>query len=234
MQTYRDLFNQYVKTFDIKDKKILLKFHHTYRVVEYARLIAESIGADLFKAELCALFHDIARFTQWERYHTFDDSSSVNHGDLGCTIIKEHFKDLPYLELVLFTTRNHNKYEIQETENEEYKLYTKIVRDADKIDILLEQGNEIHENDLQRSEEVFSSILKQELVKNQEVKNEVDEVIQLLSFVFDIYFSYTFSYLLEKRIIENKVHLLSCYTKDRRFEEIEDHLKKYMYKKVEG
>lgn len=112
MQKYRNLFNQYVKTFNMKDKMILLKFHHTYRVVEYAHQIAESVGVDTFKAELCALFHDIARFTQWDKYHTFHDSQSIDHGDLGCTLIKEHFSEIPYLELVLFTTRNHNKFRI--------------------------------------------------------------------------------------------------------------------------
>lgn len=233
IKEYTDLFNQYVKNFDLKDKMILLKFHHTYRVMEYARRIALSIGADSFKAVLCSLFHDIARFHQWTKYHTFHDSVSVDYGNLGVIILKEKFKNLPYFDLVLFTTRNHNKLAIEKTNNEEYVLYTKIVRDADKMDILLEQGNTMDENNLEINKNVIKSIWENKMIKKEDVKNEADNILKLLSFTFDIYFNYTYQWILENRIIENKIHLLTCYVENKELEKIEKILKEYINKKVE-
>ena len=35
------------------------------------------------------MLHDIARFEQVKRYHTFVDRNSVNHGELGVKILFE-------------------------------------------------------------------------------------------------------------------------------------------------
>ena len=43
MKEYMSIFNKYVKGFDLKNKNIMRKFHHTYRVVEYANDIAVSL-----------------------------------------------------------------------------------------------------------------------------------------------------------------------------------------------
>ena len=88
MKEYMSIFNKYVKGFDLKNKNIMRKFHHTYRVVEYANDIAVSLKLnddDIVLAKVCALFHDIARFIQATQYNTFIDSKSFDHGD----------KDLP-------------------------------------------------------------------------------------------------------------------------------------------
>lgn len=43
MKLYREFFNPYFKEFDIYDQDILDKFHHTYRVMEYSKLITDSL-----------------------------------------------------------------------------------------------------------------------------------------------------------------------------------------------
>lgn len=35
-------------------------------------------------AYLCAVYHDIGRFEQLKRYHTFLDYKSIDHAQLGC------------------------------------------------------------------------------------------------------------------------------------------------------
>ena len=232
MQEYFNMFNQYVKTFDFKDKMIRNKFHHTYRVMEYAEEIAESLNVDTFKAKLCALFHDIGRFEQWKNYQTFSDFESIDHGDLGCKIINNHFNDIPNKDLVLFTTKNHNKLNIPNN-NEEYELYTKIIRDADKLDIMIEQSNEINDDYFYLKDEIVDTVFQNKMVKNELLEHEVDHIIRLICFIFDINFKYTFKYLLDKKVIENKIHLLKCYIEDDRLEKIEKHLIEYINKKVE-
>jgi len=233
MQEYFDIFNKYVKTFDFKQKMIRDKFHHTYRVVEYASKIAESIGADIFKAKLCALFHDIGRFNQWKNYQTFIDSNSADHGDLGYQVINEVFSDIPNKDLVLFTTKNHNKLNMDKNDDNEEELYTKIVRDADKLDIMIEQLNNITDNQFEIKEELLESIFNNNLVQNKAISSDIDSILRMLCFTYDINFKYTFKYLLDKKIIENKIHLLECYIEDERLEKVKNHLMEYINKKVE-
>lgn len=232
MQEYLNMFNKYVKTFDFKDKMIREKFHHTYRVMEYAGQIAESLGVDTFKAKLCALFHDVGRFNQIKNYQTFDDSKSIDHGDLGYEIINKEF-DIPNKELVLFTTKNHNKLTIEENSDKDRELYTKIIRDADKLDIMLEQVNTISDNNFEVKEEIINAILNNKMVKNELLENEIDYIFRMMSFVFDVNFKYTLKYILNKKIIENKIHLLECYIEDKSLEKVKKHLIEYINKKVE-
>lgn len=232
MKEYLKLFNNYVKTFDYKDKMILDKFHHTYRVMDFCKQIALSIHADTKIAQLCGLFHDIGRFEQYQKYQTYFDVCSVDHGDLGVSILKEHFNSIENYDLILFATKNHNKLIIEETEDSKKLLFTKIVRDADKLDIMKEQGLIIKDLKATVNEEILSQLFSNQLVHDQTLKTDVDYVFRLLGFIYDINFKYTYQYILNNHIIENKINLLECYIEDERLEELKKHLIEYCMKKV--
>ena len=126
----------------------------------------------------------------------------------------------------------HNKLNIQNS-NEEYELYTKIIRDADKLDIMVEQLNEIKDDYFYLKDEIVNAVFKNKMIQNELLEHEVDYIIRLMCFIFDINFKYTFNYILDKKIIENKIHLLKCYIEDNRLEKIENYLIEYINKKVE-
>ena len=68
-----------------------LKLQHTLNVLENARRIVEGENFDTHTARLCllaALYHDVGRFEQYLRYHTFRDRESCNHGQMGVRILK--------------------------------------------------------------------------------------------------------------------------------------------------
>lgn len=55
-----------------------------------AKLIASKSNfnkEDIELATIAGLLHDYARFEQWTKYHTHDDSKSVDHGDLAVKIL---------------------------------------------------------------------------------------------------------------------------------------------------
>lgn len=232
MKEYLKLFNNYVKTFDYKDKMILDKFHHTYRVMDFCKQIALSIHADTKIAQLCGLFHDIGRFEQYRKYQTYSDIYSTDHGDLGVSILKEHFNSIENYNLILFTTKNHNKLIIEETEDSKKLLFTKIVRDADKLDIMKEQGLIIKDWKPMINEEFLNQLFSNQLVHDQTLKTDVDYVFRLLGFIYDINFKYTYQYILNNHIIENKINLLECYIEDNRLEALKKYLIEYCKKKV--
>lgn len=80
-------FLEYASAYDDgSDTRIKLKIIHTQRVTEVmeqltaARLLSEQ---DKKLAYLCAVYHDIGRFEQLKRYHTFLDYKSIDHAQLG-------------------------------------------------------------------------------------------------------------------------------------------------------
>lgn len=232
MKEYLKLFNNYIKTFNYKDKMILRKFHHTYRVMDFCKQIALSVNEDIKTAQLCGLFHDIGRFEQYKKYQTYSDIHSVDHGDLGVLILKEHFNSIENYDLILFTTKNHNKLTIEKTEDYEKLLFTKIVRDADKLDIMKEQGLTITDNNPKIKSKIIENLFSNQPVQDQFIKTDVDYVFRLLGFIYDINFKYTYQYILDNHIIEDKINLLECYIQDNHLEELKQHLIEYCKKKV--
>ena len=96
MQTMRDSrqaeaqFLAYASGYDTTDVKIKLKVDHTFRVEALCGKIAGSLGLnerDCGIARMAGLLHDIGRFEQLRRYHTFRDGVSVNHAQLSADIL---------------------------------------------------------------------------------------------------------------------------------------------------
>lgn len=229
-------FNNYVKQFDIKNHNIMDKFHHSYRVMEYAKEIGKHLNLkekDMNLLMMCSLLHDIARFKQVTEYNTFDDLKSFDHGDIGCQILKENkfiekfTKNKEEQDIILFSVKNHNKKEIIDGTKKEV-MFSKIVRDADKIDIMIEQGNILTKDNLIINEALLEEINDNKLCSNINVKNEADSIIRMLSFIYDINYHKSFEIILENKIIENKIELLKIYTVNKDLEKLKEKLLNYV------
>lgn len=142
---YRKKFDDYAAGYDQSDGRVALKIIHTHAVVSIMEQLCRERrlpGHIRNLALLCALFHDIGRFEQLLRYHTFLDHKSIDHAALSCQVLLENaiLDDLSPTERewILTAIRNHNRLEIEDSvlegENEPLEL-TRLLRDADKCDI---------------------------------------------------------------------------------------------------
>jgi hypothetical protein len=120
-----------------------LKIRHTSHVLANARDIVGNERFSPLIARSCllaALYHDVARFEQYLRYHTFKDSESCNHGLTGLTILKrERFLDgeeKTVRRIVLAAVALHNRFALPRRLPEDLCLTARVVRDSDKLDIL--------------------------------------------------------------------------------------------------
>lgn len=230
-------FNQYVKKHDASNKEIMFKFHHTYRVLEYAKEIGVSLNLNkrgMFLAQISALLHDIGRFLQLLHYNTYDDST-IDHGNLGYDILKEGLindfvPNLKEQKIVLFAVLNHNKLNIPET-NDVNKFFTSIIRDADKMDILKEQALAVRDEEPKVNKEMIECLYRNELIKNELVKTDIDVILKCLSFIFDINYKYTYKFILDEKIIENKINIIQIYTKED-MSDLKKHLINYVKLKL--
>lgn len=217
----KDEFMKYTNNYDIENENIERKIYHSLRVMEISKKIATNMGLENEKIELATLIgllHDIGRFEQFKIYQTYSDLESIDHGDLGADILKQNnfirnfIKEAKYDEIILKSVQNHNKYKIADDLNKEEKLFCKIVRYADKIDILYEaieifwkKGREEIQNDL-ISDKVYNEFLNKKLIKKDKnmKKNGIDKLVLMLAFVFDINFHESLE-ILKKEDYLNKI-----------------------------
>ena len=140
-------FTRYAAGYDPDDIKIRLKTDHTYRVASFTERIARSLSLENPQVDfawLSGMLHDIGRFEQLKRYGTFIDRLSVDHAELGADILFREglirdFADLEEsqdLRVMMETAiRQHNKLALPDDLDEDTRMFSNILRDADKCDI---------------------------------------------------------------------------------------------------
>lgn len=143
LQNANKEFIKYVKEFDVSNSRIKGKQRHSIRVENISKIIAEDLKLnqeEIKLAMLIGLLHDIGRFEQEKQYHTFNDLESFDHGDYGADLLKKLIRNYidtdEYDNVIIESVRNHNKLRIDENLNEQEKFFAKLVRDADKLDII--------------------------------------------------------------------------------------------------
>jgi putative nucleotidyltransferase with HDIG domain len=205
----KDAFENYVRSYDLKDKNINLKYHHTYKVVELMAELAFRLGLskeDIELAKLIGLLHDIGRFEQLKEYDSFSDKN-MDHADFGCHYLFQDYhirdygidEDTETAKIIEKAIRNHNKLEIEEGLNEKELLFAKMIRDMDKVDIFrvlaIEFKNEFTANEV--SKEVLEEFSLKKSIPNKLVKSKSDGTLVKLSFLFDINFNESYDILVE-------------------------------------
>ena len=210
-----DVFDKYAMNYDMKERMIEYKYNHSYRVVHQSEEICRSLDLDNVErdlASLIALLHDIARFRQWTDYKTFRDKDSFDHGDEGEKIlfeegeIKNYICDKEDYDIIRKAVRNHNKYIIEDGLSERELLHSKIVRDADKIDILYAFSTnrllEIENDDSPINEEVRKQFYKHESIDRKIVKSVNDRAVAKFSLIFDLYYDYSLERVYSEKYID--------------------------------
>lgn len=226
LYTFRSFFKDYVEKFSSDDPEINynlnLKINHTHRVCKNIISIGKSIGlseAEMLLAEAIALFHDIGRFRQFVKYRTFADGKSEDHALLGIKVLNE----TKILESISDCEKNiiikaigyHNALALPDDLDKDLMLYSKLIRDADKIDIfgiLVEFYKKpddfphLSVSDAVKTSGYSSSIIDDILnfrnIEYRNVKTSIEMKLLRLSWVYDINFSYTFRYVVEEGFIE--------------------------------
>jgi len=226
-------FEEYISSFPIRDpdlkKNILLKEEHTARVVEEIVSVGTELGLDeseIALAEVMALFHDIGRFEQYLRYRTFVDSKSVDHAEFGVKILRQR-NVLAGLNphtcsLVLKVIAFHNRPHLRDIEDPVCLFYTRLLRDADKLDIYRvvteyytgtkAEKNRAVELDLpdtpEISDEVFRDVMDQRVIQHSQLKTLNDFKLLQLAWIFDINFAPALRHVCERGYLQTIINTL--------------------------
>ena len=241
-------FKIYTKQFDTKDKNIDRKIYHSIRVMEVSKDIATRLNLTQEQIEIASiigLLHDIGRFDQYKIHQTYGDLESFDHGDYGVEILKNNIRNYvktdKYDDLIFKAIKNHNKFAIEEGLNSEELLFAKIIRDADKTDILYESANIFFKGDEEEvnsstvADEVFDEVMNKKLVKRKKGRriDYIDNVISVMAMVFDINFKETFQIINEKNYVIDtlKRYHLKDDVSEKRLRIIEKFVSDYIFEK---
>jgi len=220
-------FNDYIDSFTGLSEEQLTNFeikkNHSLRVADLALLLAKNMELNETEAQLAffiGLFHDIGRFRQLKEYNTFNDAKSVDHAELGIDVLQQgdFFNDLDegQEELILLAIGQHNKLGLTKDMTDKERLFAKLIRDADKLDIL-RVITDYYSNPkatpnhtltwempkgVSVSKDVLKQILKGALVAKESITNELDIKVMQLSWVYDLNYRPSFELMMEKRYLE--------------------------------
>ena len=142
----KSAFFDYANAFKENDgnfcKLLAEKLEHIKRVSQNCLYIAKNekwSEEDCLIAELCGLYHDIGRFSQYKKFKTFSDSKSVNHGQEGYEVIINYsffdFLESSDAQIIMDAVHYHNALNVPNDLSDASVRFTNVTRDADKIDI---------------------------------------------------------------------------------------------------
>lgn len=236
-------FDEYTQKFDLNDNKLSYKYYHSYRVMNNMIVLAKNMNlsyCDIKLAKCIGMLHDIGRFEQYERYHNFSDTN-IDHGTLGVDIIKKEnilkkfdIKEDDY-EIVYKAIRNHNKYEIESNLNKRELLFAKMIRDADKLDILYALNNPeiksiIYEDNSLIRDKIKKQFFLHKLVKRDNRITINENIVIIFSFVYDFNFNLSLDLIKYKNYYEKIYERLN--DKDK-FKTYFDDIKKYIDERID-
>ena len=223
--------NNYLKYGDM----IKLKINHTLRVVDLCERIAKSLNLteeEIYISKIIGLLHDIGRFEQWKQYNTFVDAKSVDHADFGVSILKENNYLRKYIEtdkyddIILKSIEYHNKFSIPDDLDKKTELFVKLIRDADKLDILylyITEEITIKLDGKCFEEDIYKNVLNRKLVKIRNFTSKTNILSVPLGFVFDINYKESFKYLYDKKYFDTIIDMyINKSTNDELKEQLEE------------
>ena len=130
-------FEKYLDEYDRQDEQIYLKIEHTYGVVKYAGEIArrmECSREDVELAELIGLLHDIGRFEQIRRFHSFEPGT-MDHAVFGAEllfgeekIIRRFIRDDQFDILIDAAIRKHSDFKLEGIHDARTLFHAKLIR----------------------------------------------------------------------------------------------------------
>lgn len=216
MEKFIESFDTYTYNFDMKNPLIKSRYHHSYRVMELARKLAESLKydeEDIVLAQIIGLLHDYGRFEQIKQYNTINDNDSVDHAEYSIRYLFDenqiaYFVDNEELyEIIRKSIYYHNKYALPNrglTKRE--RKHMKLIRDADKIDILYLIGVlkdfEVDLKDCEIRNEISSYFYEGKTVPYASIRTDSDRVISWLAYIYDLNYKESFKYLKNLHLLE--------------------------------
>lgn len=238
-------FDNYISNYDMNVKQIRFKYHHSYRVKELMKKLALDLNLskkEIELAEVIGLLHDIGRFEQIKKYGDCSDvKTGIDHADESCIYlfdeghIKDFYDDEKYYEIIKDAIKNHNKYIIDKKLSGKSLLFTKMIRDTDKIDIyrVISEEYTYTYDTKEISKEVLDTFNKKKTIDTHLRKSKTDTIYTYFAFIYEINFKESYKILKNGKYLEKLIPIITP-TEDsvEEFEKLKEKVLNYVNKKA--
>jgi hypothetical protein len=234
LDEFKAWFADYTSRFYADDAfvnaNLKLKQEHTFRVCREINYLTDELDlgeSERLLAETIALFHDVGRYSQFAKYHTFSDAKSVPHGPLAVEVLQKHNVldgiDSRHRTIIEQAIKLHAVMEVPQDTDADIATFAQLIRDADKLDIyhlvavVAEEPRDKSEEDLMinwfdrgqgHSDAVVRAVLAREPISYNIVKTYDDMRIMQLAWVYDLNFRPTFAKLKHEGYLEKMIESL--------------------------
>ena len=222
-QFFEDYTQKIMKEKDLYlSDNLSLKKEHSLRVAKLSAYIAGELGLDkpdCQMAEFIGLLHDLGRFFQFEKYHSFDDLKTEDHAALSIATFKDEafFKELSEedQQLIISVVEQHNKVAVM-SKDKTIVQFSQILRDADKLDIwevcvsYLKRDGSFSLSSISLdlpntpgvSEVVIKTLMQGKGVQRKDLQTVNDFKLFIMGMVFDLNYKVSFLLLNQKQLIK--------------------------------
>lgn len=219
---FEDFFQSHRLELAESQKRIEDIRSHSMRVAANVRLISKAVlqsDDEIRVAEVIALFHDIGRASLIAKGTVSPTNIQRDHAVLSAELIHkmDFFQKMSadIQAIVLKSIENHNRLKLAKLDTEQQMVFSRLLRDADKLDILeysykfFKEKNGIQPlmtldliNSTEVSEKIIKSIMAGKTAAVEDMKTMNDYKLLLISMAFDFNFKMTFRMISEKQYVQ--------------------------------
>ena len=217
LDKFRIWFDDYVAGFysddEIINANVTLKEDHSHRTCKEMLFLTNELDLDENQkliSETIALLHDVGRFEQFTKYRMYSDAKTVDHCRLGLEVLQKYQVldgvDLQEKQLIEKAIEYHGRKELPLGLDDQCLLFSKLIRDADKLDALyvVMKYYEEYQNSPKKfklgmelpdepgySVHLIDDLLCGRCVDNRQLRILNDLKLSLLGWVYDVNFTPT-------------------------------------------
>ena len=238
-------FEEYIKKFDMNNIMVKTKYFHSIIMMSLAEELATNLNIfneeEIVVCKLIALFHEIEGFTSSNTYNIELDEVDYSMKSIEVLfdegLIRKITPDTKYDNIIKIAIYCHNKNGLPKNIDDKMVAYCNIIKDIHKIDtfkMVLNSpylDNRIDEFPSQMAYSDFKIFRK---VEQKITENNADNILVVLSNIFDINYKYSYTMILNENYITKLIDSLVFNDKkiESFFKQIENVLNNYLKRKI--
>ena len=243
------VFEQYIKKFDMNKGNVKAMYFHSIKMMELCKDIASNIGIfseeEIVVCGLIGLFHDIGMFSnKFKNCIVVDDSMDKSKVSIDILFDKDNLMrkitdDSRYDDAIKIAIYCQNKNGLPQGFNQKILHYCMVLKDAHVVETFrmitnypyMDMYIDNFPNDLAYND------FKQFKVVNAKVSdNDADKILEVMSLIFGMNYSYSYTLLKEEGSVNKLVGALKIGNKNinRFFYQIASALNVYIDRKIMG
>ncbi len=239
------VFEDYIKKIDMNNAWAKAKYFHSLKSMDIARNIATDLGffeeEEIVIIELIALFHDIGNFSEQDHNYLDNEDEDITMKSINILfdegLIRKITDETKYDNLIKLGIFCHNKDGLPKNIDEKTVCICNIMKDVYRIEELHMLINYPYIDtriDEYPTSEVYDEFKQFKEVAPRVTDNNADNVLMVLSHVFNLNYKISYNLVSEKGYVEKIIDSLIINDKkiEKFFKQIETVLKNYLQKKT--